>query len=518
MILEQQSSTNVASYYQGYKYSSIQQLHKLGDMHGVKRVLIFCLMMAVLPMILIITPLYLRHSVYADGKFEVAESDVLAIMDGVSSVFCSSHSLHMNSTFNAFQLRSSPQLSSKKKHLRLKKSMELPDDTLEYFGFFLLANSTVRLKACSRYPGSRLLVVRGDKRLDTCGLMDHNMKKVGATMDKDHQQVKVIFEDAEELNSSSEETPVPIKKNTTAEKKVEKPVEEFVKKRLNKAKNKTSKATPVLESTIKHNLHAEALRLEEIDDVEQKTAKMVESRNPRRHYRKRIEMEIERLQAQLDENIDPTAVEEIDDENAELEVDENEQPITPESRPKRDIQQMLDGGIEHGGNAIDFSQRDSTINSVSSFEEDLLTCYDGSILLAHGFDPSDKCTNVYDLDDGTHLETEHNVVSDGYYYYIFYSDNDIENNIIHAVFDVFKPTFQYMNNTKDKECINVTECHFPIQFLSDETVVVEVPTHDGIEVDEDNMFLLVSTCHPRVGIYIVFPISVMLLILGCGFL
>lgn len=57
-------------------------------MHGARRVVMFCLLTAVLPTVLLIIPLYLRHSIYADVIYAVAESDVLEILDGISTVFC----------------------------------------------------------------------------------------------------------------------------------------------------------------------------------------------------------------------------------------------------------------------------------------------------------------------------------------------------------------------------------------------------------------------------------------------
>lgn len=56
----------------------------------------------------------------------------------------------MNRTFNAFQMSHKPEITSYKKHIRLKKSMVLPDDTLEYWGFYLLGGSSVALSVCSR--------------------------------------------------------------------------------------------------------------------------------------------------------------------------------------------------------------------------------------------------------------------------------------------------------------------------------------------------------------------------------
>jgi hypothetical protein len=109
------------------------------NMHGVKKVILFCVMIVIIPASLIIMPLYLKHKIYHDVTYPVAESDVMEIRDGIiSSIFCERHSLKMNSSFNAFQLNGEPQMSDKRKHIRLKKSMTLPDDTLEYWGFFLM--------------------------------------------------------------------------------------------------------------------------------------------------------------------------------------------------------------------------------------------------------------------------------------------------------------------------------------------------------------------------------------------
>lgn len=59
-----------------------------GRMHGARRVMTFCLLIGVLPATLLIIPLYLKHSRYADISVAVAESDVLRIVDGISTVFC----------------------------------------------------------------------------------------------------------------------------------------------------------------------------------------------------------------------------------------------------------------------------------------------------------------------------------------------------------------------------------------------------------------------------------------------
>ncbi|XP_044744029.1 uncharacterized protein LOC123306191 isoform X2 [Chrysoperla carnea] len=413
-------------------------------MHGARRVIAFCCLTAVLPTILIILPLYLRHSIYIDVAYPVAESDVIEVKDGISSIFCQKHIVRMNTTFNAYQLHEEPEISSKRKHIRLKKSIMLPDDTLEYWGFYLLNQSTVALKVCSRYEGSRILVVEGDRNLRTCGLLEHNKDKFGGHFAKGAARAVKFFEsNAQEIHDATN-----ITKNILNEK---------------------------------------------IDDekLEKITETMLENRlKPKRHKRRHAK-------------------------HRNLTHEEKR------NRLKRDLESaiILDGGVEHGGNAANHTGHGDQESSVSSFENDLLKCYDGQILLSKEFSPNRECTDIHFLDSsGAHMETIHEVQANGYYYYIFYSDNDLVSNDIHAVFDIYKPTYQYANIPQSKECKNKTECTFNIPFMSSERVIVEVPTRDGIEHEEDDISMLISTCEPRMAIYMIFPIAVLFLILLCAFL
>ncbi|CAH1970979.1 unnamed protein product [Acanthoscelides obtectus] len=439
-------------------------------MHGVKRVVIFCLMTAVVPTVLIIVPLYLRHTVFAPVVYPVAESDVLSIEEGVSGIFCESLNLKMNSSFNAFQLGGTPRISTKRKHIRLKKSMTLPDDTLEYWGFYLLKGAKVKLKVCSRYDGSRILVVRGGKNLNTCALMEHNYKKYGAKMDAEHSRVKVTYEKpAEVLGMVDAEVERDVGKEDLSED----------------------------DDTIRKRLQLNRLNMNQSEDsttpkVEVENTNNTKIRHRKRHARKWLH----KLQS---------LKKELGGEASNVDI-----------RRKRSIS-PLDAHIKHGGNALNFSLIALQSDSVSSFESDLLTCYDGKILLTRGFLPSESCNSVNYLEKSNHMVTEHTVASNGYYYYIFYSDNDLVKNDIHAVFDIYKPTYRFSEKSS-KECMNQTECEFPINIFSDETVIVEVPTRDGIEHEEDDITLLTSTCNPRMGVYMIFPILVLLLILLCAFL
>lgn len=89
-------------------------------MHGSRRVITFCLLIMVLPTILIVLPLYLRNVRYADVRYKISNSDVIQIHKGQSSVFCERHSLKMNISFSAFQMKGTPVISDQRKHIKLK--------------------------------------------------------------------------------------------------------------------------------------------------------------------------------------------------------------------------------------------------------------------------------------------------------------------------------------------------------------------------------------------------------------
>ncbi|XP_061397180.1 uncharacterized protein LOC133332826 [Musca vetustissima] len=396
-------------------------------LNGFKRVLIFFILIVVLPFTLIMIPLHLKRRVFADVIYPVAESDIIEIRDGISSIFCKQHSLKMETHFNAFQLSSKPEISTNHKHIRLKKSMTLPDDTFEYWGFYLLKGARVLLKFCSRYDGARMLVVKGARELDTCGLLDHNRNKYGANYPQDHEQVRVFFEDIKEME-------------------------------VNQVSNSSKKRS--------HNKH-------------------------RDQHNEAKENQRQQLYNQLYKTPVPR-------------------------RQKRD--QIYDRKYTHGGNAMNFTETDES-NSVSSFETGLLECFKTNKLSFGDFPPIAECTNPHFLENGSHrMLSIHEIDADGYYYYIFYSDNDLVRNDIHAIFDIYKPTFLYSNNSDSQVCINATSCSFPLRFLSDEIVVVEVPTRDGIEHSDDDITNLISTCHPRTEIYAIFPILVLIIILISSYL
>ena len=65
-------------------------------------------------------------------------------------------------------------------------------------------------------------------------------------------------------------------------------------------------------------------------------------------------------------------------------------------------------------------------SSGSSFAKNLWTCYGGDTLFTQSFTPSPRCSSQDSMMKyAVRMRTVHEITSTGYYYYIFYSDNDV---------------------------------------------------------------------------------------------
>lgn len=301
-------------------------------MNGVKRVFAFCCLTAVLPACLIITPLYLKHQVFKDRVYNVTESDILEIRDGMSTVFCQEIRLKMVSSFNAFQLNKMPRMSSKRKQIRLKKSMTLPDDTLEYWGFFLLSGATVKLKVCSKHYGARVMVVKGQKNLHTCGLLDHNQQKLGTIYDPEKSQVRVTYEHHEVVE---DDIPHQDHHHNSNKKKFKSDnIENDNESKLNDASEDLSPGKPKPKRHTKFTLSNE--------DIEDAISSKMRNRKNR----------MKKLRSNPRKDL----------------------TYFPLDRKKRDT--VLDRGVAHGGNAQKvLNASNNSESSASSFESSLYDCW-----------------------------------------------------------------------------------------------------------------------------------------------
>lgn len=401
------------------------------SMNGVKRVFAFCCLTAVLPAFLIICPLYLKHRVFKDHIYHVTESDILEIREGISTVFCQEHRLTMDTNFNAFQLDDMPRRAPKMKKIVLRKTMILPDDTLEYWGFFLLKGATVKLKVCSKHEGSRVLIVKGEKNLRTCGLLDHNQRKNGANFNAEASLVRVTYEHREEIPELNANNPrLELKKDNIVS---------------DSESSHNHGGEDLSEATEKKPKRTYPIYYGQIGDEPAKQAQRTEmSQRRRRSHNHELHMDHKMRHLPLHQN---------------------------NVRDKRDT--IFDGRISHGGNNQEAVNKGRIMNaegvfvesesSQSSFEDELLDCYDGDIIANFRFNASKNCAHSSTFNHTDYTQATHEIVSDGYYYYIFYSDNDLDQNEINAVFQIQKPTYLYSNISDSKQCSNSTHCSFPIR-------------------------------------------------------
>ncbi|KAJ8874722.1 hypothetical protein PR048_025588 [Dryococelus australis] len=357
------------------------------------------------------------------------------------------------------------------------------------------------------YPGSHILVVKGEKNLQTCGLMDHSEKQGPIHMATNHDQVRITLETRAEVihddhNAAAIKDGV-ARLGKMLEHRQDKGAAEYVVDDNTASEDESdsesdsdelNKDLPGLEELVaqhlqKHHLlgnttdrkHRHAKRRGEKEGRVMKSLRTGVDVNNRNSSRTKIKKALEKL----------------------FNTDDGEKKFKRQkrnkSRSKRNLNpgHVLDAGIGHGGNAgvvnvTNIPPEQVEESAASSFENDLLACYGGQILLVNPFPSSTNCTSQHLLESNHRtMKTIHDVLADGYYYYIFYSDNDYVQNDIHVTFDIHKPTYQYANFTKG--CVNQTVCAFPISFMSNEIVIVEVPTRDGIEHEEDDITLLISS-------------------------
>jgi len=377
-------------------------------------------------------------------------------------------------------------------------------------------------------------VVKGERNLRTCGLLEHNLKKEqmqeNIFLPGAKKQVEVIYEsNAQEIDFKEPNTNLPNVNNASDNNKSLVDVSS-----KNSSKRDFEISANIDNGTWEYTTTEIEKKLKDLEKLYETAASYVQKHigdqennmnNSRklRHIKRsnRIKNKTIYKLKKLKQQLNSIIVKETEEIQQKTEVKDN-------VHVKRSIRNpelvnpsfLLDQGIKHGGNADkNFTSSSSEISSISSFENGLFNCYGGAILLAREFEPSDQCTNISYLLTKKHITTlqaNHHVEEDGYYYYIFYSDNDFVSNDIYVIFDIYKPTFQYENVTKS--CINQTECSFSLSMLSADRVIVEIPMKDGIEYDEMDVSMLISICQPRMGAYMIFPIAILFLILGCAFM
>ncbi|PSN39806.1 hypothetical protein C0J52_13621 [Blattella germanica] len=156
-------------------------------------------------------------------------------------------------------------------------------------------------------------------------------------------------------------------------------------------------------------------------------------------------------------------------------------------------------------------------SSFSSSEERLLNCE--GLILNLPLTPHSQCERSGSDSDystaGHDNSLTYKIPSNGYYFFVFSSENEKQKNYFRVHFDLEKRVYNVSNSMV--ACTNSTEqCSLPLDFFSSEKVVLELPVraNDSLWNEE---FIAVSTCEPRTALYLGCVIAVPLFILLFAF-
>ncbi|XP_014478804.1 PREDICTED: uncharacterized protein LOC106746578 [Dinoponera quadriceps] len=179
-----------------------------------------------------------------------------------------------------------------------------------------------------------------------------------------------------------------------------------------------------------------------------------------------------------------------------------------------------DGIAEHRGtvNETDLNDRSNSEfwSSFSSSEERLLECK--GLILNLPLTPHRQCTPKH---ESRHVTASfantvtYKVPLNGYYFFVFNSENEIQPNYVRVQFDLLKTVYNTSNPVYS--CKNSTkECSLPFNIFSNERTILEVPL-SGNDSQWNEEYMVVSMCVPRTTIYFICVVMVPLLILCFAF-
>jgi len=175
-------------------------------------------------------------------------------------------------------------------------------------------------------------------------------------------------------------------------------------------------------------------------------------------------------------------------------------------------QHSLHSGILNETNMNDGSNSESE-SSYSSSEEALAKCE--GIVGSFNLKPVEECGTYHD-DSSIPLIFNATVNISGYYYFIFGSENEKRDNFIEAFFELEK--YEYDLGEPFENCTGVRECDIDFQFASQQKLVISIPQPSpSREQIWDEFYVAETDCKPRTSLYLIFVLTVPLMILACAF-
>ncbi|VVC29154.1 Domain of unknown function DUF4792,Domain of unknown function DUF4793 [Cinara cedri] len=522
-----------------------------------------CILSLLIPGILVIAPLYIRYHVYPDHKYPLAITDMRILDQKMSTFWCQRHIVNTNATFNAFLMPEKPSMLPRMEYVEMERHITLEDDIKEYWGFYLLKDSFVKITTCSRWPGASLIVIRGHKHLKECAYIGDNsseeleeeesseegndthipnfMRKLtsGMTVPDMAPDVVYLTNHPNEHNLNQ----IFFKKSSKTTNHHLDYAEDLYKKELkNRLENEDEQVAPVKKSKpnselINHipqskELISEYLRklgnqgkdgatlLRKLKEVVKND--MNNSMNDTAESSNRLYKIVATAMADDDASWRGPRLRHLRNRFQRSPTDNNEDHENL-SRNLFKHDQQNDAAIEEAdalspdgiaqvrGKVTDNNTHDMLKDrshsefwsSFSSSEEMLLECE--GLLLSLPLAPHHKClppNKQPDYEAASHLNTvNYKIPSDGYYFFVFNSENEIQDNFIRIHFGINKTVYDVSKPVSS--CLNTTgECQLPLNFWSGQTTVLEM-LRPGPSSDSEDEFIAISTCQPRSAVYAV---------------
>ncbi|XP_018328412.1 uncharacterized protein LOC108739157 [Agrilus planipennis] len=154
-------------------------------------------------------------------------------------------------------------------------------------------------------------------------------------------------------------------------------------------------------------------------------------------------------------------------------------------------------------------------SSFSSSEEALLNC--SGLILNLPLTPHTQCSkNSKDIYDAYLTNTITYVVpTNGYYFFVFNSENEIQTNYIRVQFNFTKTVYNVSQSVM--MCENKTNsCALDLKFFSNERLVMELPVMNNESLWNEE-FIVISECQPRTILYTICVLTVPILIIVFAF-
>ncbi|XP_059475650.1 uncharacterized protein LOC132196789 isoform X2 [Neocloeon triangulifer] len=538
-------------------------------LQGPCRLIRLCILGIVVPACLIAIPLYVRYHILHEQQYPVAFSDVRLIDGRVSTTWCQRQTVQGNASFNAYLMPETPNYNSRPAKVSMIRHMVLEDDMKEYWGFYLLPGSEVHIKVCSRWPGASLIAIKGHKHLRDCAYIgDNSSEEEDELLDtdrnvspRDSTTEKLARKAATDQTTTSKTEPT-VNNGTAPPRGAPNPLVNegrinddpiTSEEALDELLSKVSSLGPSGQRALKklaHQLHSKEKKDVKGDsEKDQLMAQLLQELLKASGSK----LQLMTLQEEI-KSIDARARRSAKRDNVELqelleEVVKERKINFVLNRSKRlaDLADELHGrmdpsedaafeeGLEPDGiadtrgkileNTTNDRSNDEFWSSFSSSEETLMQCE--GLLVYMPLDSSSECSAPGSAATMSHTNTySYTAPTSGYYFFVFNSENEIQENLISVEFSLARTT--YNTSMRVAQCDNTTTCAFPLDFFSSEKVVLEVPVAPGKEGPSNSSadslakhwneeYLIVSTCEPRTSLYLVFMLLVPILILTFAF-